>query len=326
MVIIVKRIFYFDNIKGLLILFIVLLHTLSICSKYYNFDYSWFKIIMFFMIPLFIFVTGVFAKKSKRTPIKRAVKMLIIYIIAQVLITLYYAYILKIIPTDKSILIPRFTLWYLLTCFWLYLSEYLFRKFKFKYVFITSILITLFIGFISIISDTLSLSRSITALPFFILGYYQKDIKLFDKIEKSKNIIYILTIIITIWFFFNQDYFLFKDTYFKYNYFTYGTPLDCFIKRCILLIFVFIFSSFILLIIPKKKTVLANLGNKTLDIYLIHGALLKTILTYKLFINNSFIGTIITYIIVILISLGVHYTVKKVKSLINKNIKIKNLT
>lgn len=317
-----KRIFYFDNIKGLLILFVVLLHTLSVCSSYYNFNYNWFKIFMFFLMPIFIFVTGFFAKKSKKTPLKKAVKMLIIFVIAQILITLYYGYILKIISPNKSILIPRFTLWYLLTCFWLYLSEYLFKKFKFKYVFIFSLIFAILSGFISTITNNLSLSRTITLIPFFILGYYQEDIKLFLKIKKHKKVIYILTMIISIWFLFNQDFFLFKDTYLKYSYFVYNTPIECFLKRCILYLLIFIFSSFILLIIPKKKTVLANLGNKTLNIYLIHGALLKTILTYKLFINNSFIGTLLTYIVIILISLALYFIIKKIKTLINKTIKI----
>ena len=33
-----KRIAYFDNAKGILIIFIILAHVLSLCSKYYNYS------------------------------------------------------------------------------------------------------------------------------------------------------------------------------------------------------------------------------------------------------------------------------------------------
>ena len=88
------------------------------------------------MMPAFLFVTGYFAKKSHKPPIVRASKMFIIFIIAQTIITLYYTYVLGIVSPDKNPLIPRYTLWFLLTCGSLYLLEYLIRKFNFKTIFI----------------------------------------------------------------------------------------------------------------------------------------------------------------------------------------------
>ncbi len=308
-----KRIFYFDNIKGLLILCVVLAHTLGVCSSYYGFSYSWFKIITFFMMPVFLFVTGVFAKKSRKTPAKRAGKMLMIFAIAQVVITLYFGLVLKTISPFKSIITPRFTLWYLLTCAWLYLLEYVFKKFKFKYVFIISLILALLSGFIGAITNTLSVTRTICSIPLFVLGYYSEEIKLFDKIKKHKNIIFVLTGIITIWFLFNQNFFVLKDTYLKYSYYVYDTPIECFLKRCLLYVFFFIFGSFILIIMPKNKTPLVKLGDKTLTIYLLHGVLLKTILHYKIFIDNAILGTILTYVMVILMTLAIDYIIKYVK-------------
>ncbi len=310
-----KRIFYFDNIKGFLILCVVLGHTLGICANYYNYGYSWFKIISFFMMPLFIFITGKFANRSRKTPLKRSLKMLKIFIIAQILITLFYGYVLKIISPEKSLFIPRFTLWYLLTCSFLYLLEYVFKKFKFKPVFIISLIIALIAGFIKPVTNTLSLTRTITAIPFFALGYYSEETNILEKINNHKKIILALVIIISIWFLFNQGFFLFKDTYLKYNYFSYRTPLECFFKRCLLYVFFFIYSAFIINIMPKKKTLLANLGNKTLTIYLLHGVLLKTILHYKLFINNMILGTILTYVGIIIICLLIDYIIKNIKKL-----------
>ena len=309
-----KRIFYFDNLKCLLILFVVLNHTISVCADHYIYEYSWFKIITFFLIPLFIFTTGLFARKSSRSPLERFTKILCIYIIAQVAVTLYYEYFLNIVKDGETILIPRFTLWYLLTCSYLYLSEYLFRKYSFKKVFITTLIIGILSGFFQFIDDYLSISRTITFLPFFVLGYYSKDIDLLKYIKKYKNIILILVIILTIWFIFNQNFFEFKDTYFKYSYFDYNNPFECFYKRCLMYIIFMIFSAFILNITPKKEMLISHLGKYTLIIYLVHGVLLKTMYKYKLFIGNPILGTIFTYIIVMIISIIISFITSKVKS------------
>ena len=185
-----------------------------------------------------------------------------IFIIAQILVTLYYGYVLNIISPDKSLFIPRFTLWYLLTCGFLYLSEYLFRNHKFTPVFIISLIIALGSGFISQITNFLALTRTVTAIPFFVLGYYSEEIHAIEYAKKYKKIMFVLVPIITIWFLCNQNFFLFKDTYLKYSYFVYRTPMECFLKRCLLYLLFLIYSVFILNIIPEKKTFLANLGNK----------------------------------------------------------------
>lgn len=297
-----KRIFYFDNIKGILIFFVVLGHTLNICSTHYGYSYDFFKLISFFMMPLFIFVTGIFAKKSHKTPLKRSMKLLIVYIITQLLVTFYYKYIICIIGNSKSIFEPRYTLWYLLTCSSLYLCEYIIRKIKFKTIFILSLLISLLVGFISQINNFLSISRTLAALPFFVIGYYSNEINVLEFVKKYKRVFNILTILITLWFLFNQNFFLFKDTYLKYSYYSYGNPVMNLFKRFLLYIIFFIFSACILNIISKKKTILSYFGRNTLIIYLIHGVLLKTLVKYNLFIFNPFLGTIFIYLIIFVIS------------------------
>lgn len=313
------RIFYFDNIKGFLILCIVLIHTINTYSDFYGFNWKWLKLLYFFAIPLFIFLTGKFAKKSKKTPRQRSIKMLIIFLISQVLVTLYYKYGIQIISPDKSILIPRFTLWYLLTISCLYSLEYIFRKYSFKTVFTISLIVALTSGFISGFNQYLSLMRTITSLPFFVLGYYSEEINVIELSKKYKNVILVLVIGITIWFLFNQSFFLFKDVYLKYNYYRYDTTLECFLKRSLIYLISFIFCSFILNIISKEKNIFTIVGNKTLVIYLAHGVLLKTILYFDLFIENKVLGIILTYLSVIIIGTILGTVINKIKRrLINK--------
>lgn len=310
-----KRILYFDNIKGILILFVILGHTLTLCANYYDFNHSLFKLITFFMMPAFLFVTGYFASKSHKPPIVRASKMFIIFIFTQTIITLYYTYVLGIISFDKNPLIPRYTLWFLLTCGFLYLSEYLIKKMNFKPIFITSLIIALISGFFSEINNFLSLSRTITSFPMFILGYKASEINLKAYINKYRKPAFILTIIITILFLFNMDFFLFKDIYLKYSYYIYDNPLEGFIKRLLIYLISAVFTISFLNIISKNKTLFTTLGTQTLIIYLTHGVILKTLITLNLMPENAIIGTILTYIIVLSSSTIIAFTINKIKKI-----------
>ncbi len=308
-----KRISYYDNLKGILILSVILWHTLNICASFYDFDNSIAIVLSFFMIPLFIYTTGVFARMSKKKPIQRAAKMFLLFIVSQIIVTLYFKYVLGILGSNASIFEPRYTLWYLITCASLYLLEYLIRNKNFKKVFIITLLIGIFIGFVSFINDFMSISRTICFLPFFVLGYYSKEINFLEKIKNKSTIISFTSLIIIIFLIFNPDFFTFKDTYLKYSYFSYSTPLTCFINR-ILMYFIFIvFSMYILLLIPKKKSFLCTLGKNSLVIYLSHGVILKTVKTNELFFSSPIFGSIVLYISLVIFCLIIVYLIKKFK-------------
>ena len=308
-----KRIFLYDNIKGLLILLVALGHVLNICGSYYNYSFGWYKLFTFFMMPLFLFIMGKFSSQSKKEPKARSKKMFIIFLIMQIITTIYYGFVLKIISFDKSFLIPRFTLWYLLTCSYYYLSDYLLRKIKFKHIFIISIIFAIFGGFIPIFTNILSISRTINFFPFYVLGFYESEINLESKIKSYKKIFIGLGIIITIFFLFNQNFFLSKDTYLKYTYYSYATPLVCFYKRLILYILFFVYSAFVYCIIPNRKTIFSKIGNKTMYIYLSHGIILKSIEKYKFFLTNPILGTIGIYIFVLLSGIYIYWIINYFK-------------
>ena len=65
-----KRIVYFDNIKGILILFIILAHVLSLCSKYYNYNDDFFKFASLFMLQCFFLYPPIFHLKIKKKNVK----------------------------------------------------------------------------------------------------------------------------------------------------------------------------------------------------------------------------------------------------------------
>lgn len=308
-----KRVYYYDNIKGLLILLVVFYHIFNAFSSYYGYDASLFKLVGFVMMPIFIYTTGVSARLSKRSPKKRAFKILSIYLIFNTLTTLFYYFVLKTITIHDFFIHPRYTLWYLLTCFWLYLSEYGLIKINYKKAFFFSILITLFIGFVPFITDFLSLARTINFYPFFILGYYHKEFHIEDILSRYKYIIIFSALICILWFLFHQDYFYYSDTYMKYNYYTYSTPFLCFKKRCLLIPINIILSAFLLNIIPKSKNFLSNFGNKTIFIYLFHGIFIQTIQKYKIYLKHPSLQIIFVYILSIFFGYLIYFLFKKIK-------------
>lgn len=118
-----KRIAYFDNTKGILIIFIILAHVLSLCSKYYNYSDDYFKFAALFMLQCFFFISAYFQSKSKTPKTKRILNLLKIYLLWQTLITIYYAFVLQIIDFNLNYLIPRYTLWFLITMIFYNMSE-----------------------------------------------------------------------------------------------------------------------------------------------------------------------------------------------------------
>lgn len=118
-----KRIAYFDNTKGILIIFIILAHVLSLCSKYYNYSDDFFKFAALFMLQCFFFISAYFQSKSKTPKTKRILNLLKIYLLWQTLITIYYAFVLQIIDFNLNYLIPRYTLWFLITMIFYNMSE-----------------------------------------------------------------------------------------------------------------------------------------------------------------------------------------------------------
>ena len=77
-----KRIPYLDNIKGVLIVLVLIGHAIQYCSSTYEMDFS-FRLIYSFHMPLFFFVSGYLANKGRwdRNLIpKRAIQLLLPFV------------------------------------------------------------------------------------------------------------------------------------------------------------------------------------------------------------------------------------------------------
>ena len=302
-----KRIAYFDNAKGILILFIILAHVLSLCSKYYNYSDDFFKFASLFMLQCFFFISAYFSNKSK-TPRKKRVKSILkTYLIWQTIITIYYAFVLNIIDFNLNYLNPRYTLWFLVTMIFYNLLEIILEKSTYKIMIPLSIVLGLLAGFIPIIGKTLSLSRTFVFFPFYVLGYYAKDLDILSKIttKKVKIITIILSIIILILILNYNGILSIKILKGKYSYFDIDS-INIFLAALQRLLFYaisIIVSIAFFNLVPKKESILTTLGRNTLYIYLTQGMILKTFVTEKILLDNRLVGTLLLFICAFLLTI-----------------------
>lgn len=316
-----KRIAYFDNVKGILILFIILAHVLSLCSSYYNYNDDFFKFASLFMLQCFFFISAYFSSKSKHKRKKRILNLLKLYLIWQTIITIYYAFVLKIIDFNLNYFIPRYTLWFLITMIFYNLSEVILERTNYKIMIPLSFVIGLLAGFIPIIGEVLSLSRTFVFYPFFVLGYYAKDIDLLKKVKSNKIKIasIILSLLILLLILNNNSLLSIKILKGKVSYFDIEslTLIEACFQRFMFYILSIIVSIGFLNIVPEKETIMTTLGRNTLYIYLTQGMILKTFVTEKVLLNNEVVGTIILFICALILTIlftKLIYSMTKIKN------------
>lgn len=194
-----QRNFFIDNIRGILIMLVIIGHYLELFFAF-SIIRSLFIFIYLFHIPLFVAISG-YLSKENFSLLKNFKKILLPYIIFQIIYVLL-AYLLH----DEHIgtfTIPFWFLWYLPALFvWRFLI-YIFKKINLYVLLGSSVLISFLVGAVNYIGYELTLSRIIFFFPWFVLGFlmnkYKKNIKQIHL--KPINVVLILTIIFGILFF-----------------------------------------------------------------------------------------------------------------------------
>ncbi|MDD2943445.1 MAG: CapA family protein, partial [bacterium] len=167
----VKRDPYFDNLKGILIFFVVLAHYLILyvdgdvasdkIKILYYFVYS-------FHMPLFVFISGYFSKDVHKARSEAFKKLFVPF-------CFFNAVMSVTISPDQflnNIFTPLYVHWYLLALFaWrMVLADIV----KVRNIFAISLLAAIAVGFIPSADNFLSIGRIVSFLPFFLLGFYTK--------------------------------------------------------------------------------------------------------------------------------------------------------
>ncbi|WP_194189978.1 acyltransferase family protein [Clostridium chrysemydis] len=314
---IVKRDYYFDTLKGVLILLVVIGNSLELSKTDLPFMHYFILFLYMFHMPLFAFISGYFCKKSKRSTMQRVSEIFILYVSVQTIYYIFYKFIMGEPDFRLKFMEPYWTLWYLVSLiFWYIIYDYI--KDSKKWL-VGSLLVAILIGYDPSVFNYLSISRTIFFLPFFILGVTFKK-EYISKIKEKKKLLGILSLIVLIILFF-LSFGLIIDLLFEFvgyeSYYPDATWYPLLI-RIFHYIGAVILGAFIMSLIPKRKTIFSSVGKYSLYIYIVHSGVSEFFITNEILKYYNYGFLILSEAIIVLISLLLVYLYVKFKDKILK--------
>jgi fucose 4-O-acetylase-like acetyltransferase len=305
-----QRDYFFDNAKFILIAIVVFGHLLKSYVNDNELIYSLYKTIYTFHMPAFILVSGFFAKGfyQKGYLVKITKKLILPYIIFQVIYTVYYYYLYSKSELTVDLLDPQWALWFLISLFCWNILLLGFARLKPAVGITLSLLIALLIGYVDSISNYLSLSRTFVFFPMFLIGYHlSKDhIKLLLNV-KVRSAAFVVVATVFIGFYFHPDvndkWLLGSKPYSEME----AISIISMVKRLgfygLSMMMVLSFLAFI----PRGQYFFTKWGKQTLYVYLLHGFFVRffqesDIHTYFTHFENFVMLAGISFIITILLS------------------------
>ena len=273
-----------DNLRALLMLLVVFAHCLELFwegSLLYRAIYA-------FHMPAFVFLTGFFARPSTR----RIGTTLGIYIAFQTLYLLFDAHILGT-GAALQYTTPYWLLWYALSMHhWLLLLIPFSRQTKRRQLVLLalSVILALLCGYDASVGYTLSLSRTIVFLPFFLLGHlFSGEARLHAAvcegpprlIRLAGSAVMIAVCCAMVLYLRRYPGLSAPQMYGSYSYAAYGYGA---VTRAKLFVIALCFLVLLLLAVPGVRIPLfTRAGENTLPVFLLHGFLLRLMRQYGVF-------------------------------------------
>lgn len=264
-----QRYTYIDSAKTILIFLVVLGHCFVRLGegKYVN---TCISVIYTFHMPLFVFFSGLLFNTdgSWKKVLRGSLEFLVTYCLFQ-----FFLMQLNNVPlTIRSIILPQFALWYLLSlAFWRILLKLFSAVSNDRKVWLVwAIVSTIVVGFIPVDRE-LSLQRTLTFFPFFVIGNAFRNAVVLGRV---KRVDYRIPLLLLIVFFLIALFYVERPPFWLLCGRTafYGYHSSLFLAPFIKLgwyLLVLTVSMCVLCLIPDKKC-LSVCGNKTLTIYLFH--------------------------------------------------------
>lgn len=280
---------------------------------------NYIRYICFIGVDIFFFISAYNIGNRKEIDYKKFIKnrlgnIYIKYIIYAIIAFIFYKWnILKLGSVLVGIdFINRgggSFLWFIPAIMIVYLLLPLYKKIDLKYERKTPVLFSIIFIIISIfisITGYKSLFIFTNRIPIILIGYYFGKDKLFDKLHNNKKIYYLISILLFIVG--NIISYLIYINHISFNYF-----IDIFYIMAIPLTMglIFIFD------LIKSNMVIDIIGNSTLEIYaiqMIFGSKI-TLFIYNI-CENSIITNILSIIFILIISIILSYTYKKIAKLL----------
>lgn len=280
---------YWDSVKFILIFLVVYTHTVSPFRSDSPFNTAIYNFVYLFHMPLFIFISGRFSHiHDRKRFLYKTWQLVETYIVFQLLFT-SFSFLSGKSVTLSNLTKPNWVFWYLLSlAYWRLMVYYIPQKWlqQRKRGLLLSIFISLAVGYLPV-GYHFAIHRTLSFLPFFVMGYYSTDIDLHKYINKIPSYIAIGILIIT---------FVLIIVTLKYNYayilhcpYKDWVTIPAFmmttfpVSRCLFICIVVILSVMVLKLV-RPNSHFAKWGERTLFIYIYHTLALK--LLFQLIFRN----------------------------------------
>lgn len=271
-----ERIHLVDNLKGILILLVVVGHFLIPLRNDVVATQCIFQTIYLFHMPLFVFISGFLAKRvytpEKGLRVEKVLSLLLLGFIFMVVLAALSGGLGGVIR-DLEHLTFGSTPWYLIALAWWYLLTPILYKAKPLPAIIVAVAIGLCSGYVTVFGDALGLMRTCTFLPFFVMGYYMSTDR-FIAFASSKwaKAIAVAGLLFVVVFCYTQGGILEGRFSAVYGNTPYASPkLDGMASRLLVYLIAVVLSISVICITPRKEIrILGYFGKNTLPIYVFH--------------------------------------------------------
>lgn len=280
---------YFDNAKLILIFLVVFGHMIQPFIDNSNAIHSLYTWMYTYHMPAFIFLAGFFAKGAGNLEYigKLAKKLLIPYIIFQIIYTGYYFLIGKEGWFTDTIFYPHWSLWFLFSLFCWHLMIIVYKRIPPLFGILIAFAIGIMIGFADPIGHTFSLSRTFVFFPYFLIGFWLTEehvMLLKKKAVKYSALVFLAAVAVTIYFLpdINSGWLLASKSYSTLGLEDFGA-----LARLSVYATSTLMAASVLAWMPTKQFSFTSLGSRTLYVYLIHGFFIQYFRQADLFEINS---------------------------------------
>lgn len=308
------RIAKWDNAKAFLMLMVVFGHSIlaflenSIAVKFAD---LW---IYTFHMPLFIFIGGLFSKRTINTkPFKyeKVISYLLLCFFMKVV-----TYLVTLICRGKasfSLLSENGVAWYIFALAIHLTIAHLLRNCEPWKVLLASTLLALLAGYVDEFGNTLVLSRIFVFFPIFYLGYAtdgEKLLKIVNKpVVRILSAVFLILFTVGLYFITDKIYSIRYLLTGNHPYVDFGPDWHLYgaILRLAVYALTFVVSFSVLSVIPNRKLpVVSYCGTKTLQIYALHRPI-QLILEYT-FLRELLGGVLPRYILPVLFAMSLVFT------------------
>lgn len=271
-----ERDYFFDNMKAVLIFLVVLGHFLLPIHEKGNVLVLIKRLIYVFHMPLFVFVSGYFSKriyKDGKYNFKKILYLIKAYVVFVIAIQAVYAICGFRRFREINFFSQSGAPWYLFAMIVWYLLIPIVRRCRPVPVILVNIMLALVAGFFKNVGDFLCLSRILVFGPFFFLGYYMEQPLLektlqpgYKKIVTTAALSVCAGILLLGTNLKDELGMVYENiSYYELDRFWEGPFV-----RLVLMIAAFVISWAILFYIPRGKTAISFIGQRTMPIYMLH--------------------------------------------------------